>query len=157
MKARLMAICVVCAAAACGCSESGTLPTQVTSAFEQAFTRHDVDATLALFSADAQILPQNGPVVNGRAEIEAYLKDTMTPRVQYDTETDMTLVSGQLGVEQGSYWIRDVRRGADVEQGKYVHVWRRQDGAWKLYRMIFNTDVARRTEVDIAPAASEEG
>ena len=55
------AACVLCAAAMFGCSQSDTLPAAVTGAWEQAFTRHDLAACVALFSDDAQILPQHGP------------------------------------------------------------------------------------------------
>lgn len=146
---------VLCAAAILGCSGSDTLPADVTGALEQAYTRHDLDATVALFAEDAQILPQHGPAIRGREEIEAYFRDQITPKMVYDTDTEMTLVRGDLGVEQGRYRVRNVRRGSDVEEGKYVHVWRRQNNDWKLYRIIYNTDVEPRTEVSIEQAREE--
>lgn len=146
---------LLCAAAILGCSQNDTLPAAVTGALEQAFTRHDLPATVALFADDAQILPQHGPAVRGRQEIEEYYKDSMTPKVAYDTDTEMTLVRGDLAVEQGRYVVRNVRRGSDVEEGKYLHVWRRVHNEWKLYRVIYNTDVEPRTEVSIEPAREE--
>ena len=79
----------------------------------------------------------------------------MTPRVTYDTDTEMTLVRGDLAVEQGRYVVRNVRRGSDVEEGKYLHVWRRVNNDWKLYRVIYNTDVEPRTEVSVEQAREE--
>jgi ketosteroid isomerase-like protein len=155
MKVGTFAMCVLCAASMLGCSRTETLPADVTGALEQAITRHDLAASVALFSDDAQILPQHGPAVRGRQEIEAYLNDWTTPKVTYDTDTELTLVRGDLGVEQGRYRIRNVRRGSDVEDGKYLHVWRRVGNDWKLYRIIYNTDVAPRTEVSIEPAREE--
>jgi ketosteroid isomerase-like protein len=155
MKRSTFVACMLCVAAICGCSRNDTLPADVTSALEQAITSHDLAATVAVFADDAQILPQHGPAVRGREEIEAYFRDTITPKVAYDTDAEMTLVSGDLGVEQGRYWIRNVRRGSDVEEGKYLHVWRRIGNDWKLYRMIYNTDVEPRTEVSIEPAREE--
>ena len=108
-----------------------------------------------LFADDAQILPQHGPAIRGREEIEAYFKDSITPKVAYDTDTEMTLVRGDLAVEQGRYRVRNVRRGSDVEDGKYLHVWRRMGNDWKLYRLIYNTDVEPRTQVSIEPAREE--
>jgi hypothetical protein len=64
-------------------------------------------------------------------------------------------VNGDLAVEQGRYRIRNVRRGADVEEGKYLNVWRRSGTSWKLYRMIYNTDVEPRTEVSVEPAREQ--
>jgi ketosteroid isomerase-like protein len=155
MKVGTFAMCVLCAASMLGCSRTDTLPTDVTGALEQAITRHDLAASVALFSDDAQILPQHGPAVRGRQEIEAYLNDWTTPKVTYDTDTELTLVRGDLGVEQGRYRIRDIRRGSDVEDGKYLHIWRRVGNDWKLYRIIYNTDVAPRTAISIEPAREE--
>jgi len=155
MKVGTFAMCVLCAASLLGCSRTDTLPADVTGALEQAISRHDLAASVALFSDDAQILPQHGPAVRGRQEIEAYLNDWTTPKVTYDTDTELTLVRGDLGVEQGRYRIRNVRRGSDVEDGKYLHVWRRVGNDWKLYRVIYNTDVAPRTEISIEPAREE--
>ena len=155
MKVGTFAMCVLCAASMLGCSRTETLPADVTGALEQAISRHDLAASVALFSDDAQILPQHGPAVRGRQEIEAYLNDWTTPKVTYDTDTELTLVRGDLGVEQGRYRIRNVRRGSDVEDGKYLHVWRRVGNDWKLYRIIYNTDVAPRTAISIEPAREE--
>jgi ketosteroid isomerase-like protein len=157
MKRGTFVICILCVAATCGCARTTTLPGDVTSALEQAITNHDLKASVAVFADDAQILPQHGPVVRGHQEIEAYLQDTITPNAQYDTDTEMTLVSGDLAVEQGRYRIRNVRRGSDVEEGKYLNVWRLVGSEWKLYRMIYNTDVEPRTEVSVEPAREEEG
>ena len=155
MKRSTFATCVLCGAAILGCSRTDTLPADVTGALEQAITRHDLAATVALFADDAQILPQHGPAIRGREQIEAYFKDSITPKVAYDTDTEMTLVRGDLAVEQGRYRVRNVRRGSDVEDGKYLHVWRRMGTDWKLYRLIYNTDVEPRTQVSIEPAREE--
>jgi ketosteroid isomerase-like protein len=155
MKRSTFATCVLCGAAILGCSRTDTLPADVTGALEQAITRHDLAATVAVFADDAQILPQHGPAIRGREEIEAYFKDSITPKVAYDTDTEMTLVRGDLAVEQGRYRVRNVRRGSDVEDGKYLHVWRRMGTDWKLYRLIYNTDVEPRTQVSVEPAREE--
>ena len=76
------ATCVLCAAAILGCSRSDTLPADVTGALEQAYTRHDLEATVGLFADDAQILPQHGPAIRGREEIEAYFRDSITPKTK---------------------------------------------------------------------------
>ncbi|HWK74031.1 MAG TPA: DUF4440 domain-containing protein [Povalibacter sp.] len=133
-----------------GCAREETLPRSVIESFERTFNNDDIDACVALFTDDAQILPQHGPIVSGRAGIEQFLKDQMNPVVVFDTTADMTLVRDDIAVEQGQYRVRDIRRGADIELGKYLHVWRNVNGSWKLYRIIYNTDVAPDTEVSIS-------
>lgn len=134
-----------------GCGNgSEALPKSVTQSFEQAFNADDLDATVALFDDDAQILPERGPAVSGRAGIAEYLKDQMTPAVTFNTDSEMTMVRNDLAIEQGQYRVRDIRRGSDIEEGKYLHVWRNRGSGWKLYRVMYNTDVARDTEVSVA-------
>lgn len=140
----------------CGTS-SESLPNSVVQAFEQAFNADDLDAAVALFDEDAQILPERGPAVTGRDGIAAYLKDQMTPVVSFNTEADMSLIRNDIAIEQGHYRVRDVRRGSDVEEGKYMHVWRNRGHGWKLYRVMYNTDVATPTAVSVAQAAEQEG
>ena len=139
--------------AACGRS---TLPRDTVQAFESAFNRDDVDGCLALFTDDAQILPEHGPVVSGKADIGQFLREQMTPTISFNTEADLSLVRGDMAIEQGHYRVRNVRRGSDIEEGKYLHVWRNQGGNWKIYRIMYNTDVAPSTEVSVAVAEEDE-
>lgn len=95
-----VAASILCVAAMAGCSRGGTLPDSVTGAWEQAFTRHDLAGCVALFTDDAEILPQHGPKVSGKKDIEAFLQDSMNQRVSYDTDTQMTIVRDDLAVEE---------------------------------------------------------
>ena len=79
MRAGTFTACVLCAASILGCSRTDTLPDDVTGALEQAFSRHDVAASVALFASDAEILPQHGAPIRGREAIENYFKDSMAP------------------------------------------------------------------------------
>lgn len=141
-----------------GCStRSESLPKSVVQAFEQAFNADDLDAAMALFDDDAQILPERGPAVTGREGISAFLRDQMTPVVSFNTEADMSMIRNDIAIEQGHYRVRDVRRGSDVEEGKYMHVWRDRGQGWKLYRVMYNTNVATQTTVSVAQATEQDG
>ena len=148
---------MLCLFLVAACGGQATLPRETVQAFEQAFNRDDVDGCLALFTDDAQILPQNGPVVSGKTEIGQFLKEQMTPVASFNTEADLSLVRGDMAIEQGHYRVRNVRRGSDVEEGKYLHVWRNDGGNWKIYRIMYNTDVAAPAEVSVATAEEEGG
>ena len=135
-----------------GCGSSEALPKSVVQSFEQAFNQDDLEACLALFDDDAQILPESGPLVSGREGIASFLKDQMTPVVSFNTDSDMSIIRNDIAIEQGHYRVRDVRRGSDIEEGKYMHVWRNRGQGWKLYRVMYNTDVAAPTAVSVAQA-----
>lgn len=140
-----------------GCGNGAdVLPKSVVQSFEQAFNADDLEATLALFDDDAQILPERGPAISGREDIARFLQDQMTPVVQFNTDADMTMVRADIAIEQGHYRVRDVRRGSDIEEGKYLHVWRNRGGGWKLYRVMYNTDVAPPAAVSVAQAGETE-
>ena len=155
MKTITLAFGLACLLAA-GCARNEALTRDVTQAYEKAFNRDDLEATASLFTDDAQILPEHGAAVSGPEGIRQFLKDQMTPVVSFDTESDMSIVRGDIGVEQGHYRVRDVRRGSDVEEGKYLHVWRRERGEWKLYRVIYNTNVAPDAQVSVAQSAESD-
>jgi ketosteroid isomerase-like protein len=141
-----------------GCStRSESLPKSVVQSFEQAFNADDLDAVVALFDDDAQILPERAPAITGREGISAFLRDQMTPVVSFNTEADMSLIRNDIAIEQGHYRVRDVRRGSDVEEGKYMHVWRNRGQGWKLYRVMYSTDIATPTVVSVAQATEQDG
>lgn len=140
-----------------GCDRTQqSLPKSVVQSFELAFNADDIEGCLALFDDEAQILPERGPAVSGRDGIADYLKNQMTPVVSFNTDTEMTMIRNDLAIEQGSFRVRDVRRGSDIEEGKYLHVWRNRGQGWKLYRVMYNTDYAPETDVEIAQAAGSE-
>ncbi len=143
----MVALCLMLPA----CTRQDVLPSSVTQAFEIAFTKHDLPGCLALFADDAQILPEHGAVITGRAEIEAFLKNQMTPVVSFNTDTDMILRRGDVAVEQGHFTVRNIRRGTNIEMGKYMHIWRKVDREWRLFRVMYNTDVAPQGFATVEP------
>jgi len=70
MRRGTFVICILCVAAISSCARTDTtLPSDVTSALEQAITSHDLKASVAVFADDAQILPEHGPAIRGRHRI----------------------------------------------------------------------------------------
>jgi hypothetical protein len=50
-----------------------------------------------------------------------------------------------LAVAEGSYRIRNKTTNAYIEQGKWMAVFAKLDGAWKLARLMTNTDSAMKS------------
>lgn len=146
-----IAIACFLAALTQGCSsrDETPLPLAVTRAFEETFASDDAAAMAALFTEDAEILTQERPTVRGRHNIQQYFAEQMSPAMMFDETTDMSLVRGDFALETGSYTFRNTRRGDDAENGKYMHVWRRSDDHWKLYRAMYNTDEPTKAEVSV--------
>jgi hypothetical protein len=58
-----------------------------------------------------------------------------------------------LAVAEGTYRIRNKTTNAYIEQGKWMAVFAKLDGAWKLARLMSNTDSATKSaSVDLDEA-----
>ncbi|MFO1426522.1 MAG: nuclear transport factor 2 family protein [Steroidobacteraceae bacterium] len=144
------------AAALCACArDDELLPPDVTTALETAFNRDDAAACAAVFAADGQVLPEAGPAIVGQEALQQYFVGEVSREISYDLHTSMQVVRGDLAVEQGTYVMRNVRLGTDVEAGKYLTVWRRIGDTWKISRLIYNNDHAPAARVSVTADAAD--
>jgi len=111
--------------------------------FVAAFNKGDAATVAALYALDAKLLPPNGPIVEGRANIQTFWAAGITAGLKLWslTPTDVT-VAGNLAIETGKY-VTTVPAAGDTtvsDEGKYVVVWRREGRGWKIIRDVFNSD-----------------
>jgi ketosteroid isomerase-like protein len=132
-------------------AHDGALPNEVTNALASAFTRGDAAACAALYSDDAAIISEDAAPVRGRDAITAFFRDQVTRDILFSTDSDVSLVDGSLAMDQGTYRVRDTRRGVDVETGQYLNVWRRIDGNWRVYRSMYNVTMSPRAGISVSP------
>jgi ketosteroid isomerase-like protein len=144
-------------AVAGGCSsKEEALPEEVTSALETAYTRGDVEACVAIYTDDAEIIAPDAPAIRGKQAIEAFYKDQVARDISFDTDSALSIVHGNLAIEQGTYRVRNVRIGETVEYGEYLNVWRRTAGRWYAFRSMYNVMMSRRVGVSVSPDEDEE-
>ncbi len=127
-----------------------TLPNDVTNALASAFTRGDIEACAALYTDDAAILSENAHSVRGKKAIRAFFKDQVARDILFSTDSEVSLVQGDLAMDQGTYRVRDTRRGMDVEYGEYLNVWRLIDGQWRVFRSMYNVTMAPEAGVSVS-------
>ncbi len=102
-------------------------------------------AVALLFTENGSFMPPNGPIVEGRAAIRAWLENF--PPMSEFTATDVELDGrGDLAYVRGTYELTIAgasgRPGAP-DRGKYLEILRRQpDGTWLIVVDIFNSDLA---------------
>jgi uncharacterized protein (TIGR02246 family) len=112
--------------------------------FATAFNAKDAAALASHYSADATILPPNGPRVSGRANFESFFKEMFPIGSDLKLTVNHVDASGDLAYEVGTYTMAIQMPGAPpmTDAGKYVAVWKRQaDGRWLIAADIWNTDV----------------
>jgi ketosteroid isomerase-like protein len=111
------------------------------SNFKEEIKKGDSIALAAHYGSDALVMPPNSQPVKGN-DIAGLWGGAIRMGVK-DFNLDITDISGggDLYAETGNYEMF----GADnksLDKGKYVVVWKKDNGNWKIYRDIWNSNTA---------------
>jgi ketosteroid isomerase-like protein len=136
----------------CGCSppRQATLSAEVTDSLEKAVNSADVKGCAARFTDDAEVLQEDAAVVRGKQAIIEFCSAQIHPQLSLDIVSAMSIVSGDLAFEQGTYRVRNVKIGVNVEFGEYLNVWRRHGTQWQIFRSMFDKTDTLPTEVSVS-------
>jgi ketosteroid isomerase-like protein len=151
IASRLALPAAVLALAGCVTHDEQSLPSEVTNALEMAYNRGDVQACADLYTDDAQIISGPDNAVIGKQAIDEFFKQEVSPELMFDTDSKISVVSGNVAMEQGTYKIRNVETGVDVEFGDYLNIWRRTNGHWKAFRSMYNVTHGPAALVSVTP------
>lgn len=99
-------------------------------------------------TVDTLLMPSGKPMRRGRADtIVFWMAATgdRRPQLRSRFEPEDWLIEGDVVVESGRAFISMVEDGHErpVDQGKYLVVWRQEDGRWRIHRDIFNSDTTK--------------
>ena len=109
--------------------------------FNEAFSKGDSAAMVALYHSEAKIYPPNGSTLNQRSEMGHMITAIPSMGIKSATlTTTEVLGSGDLLIETGIYEMSDGTKAVDT--GKYMVVWKKENGKYKMYRDIWNSDSA---------------
>jgi len=163
MKLNSMAagtLLVVACAGFTGCSSSSPdeqLAPAVTSAVARDFNMADPKRTAANYTDDAQILAPQHPAIQGKEAITAFFNANTDKYLGFENDTTWSRVRGDMAIEQGVYSVRNVRLGENVETGKYIRIWKKTNGVWKLYRDMYSSDNTSPAVVSVSPEEPAPG
>lgn len=104
--------------------------------------RGDSKAIAALYTADGQVLPDGSDPIKGTAAIAKYFQDGFDSdgfgNVRFKTLE--VYAQGAVATEVGEYdWGN--KDGVSVDHGKYIVVYLKVGGRWKLHRDMFTSSV----------------
>ena len=159
--AALLCCCMVAfAAAPCARASDPGSPDATfragTAEWMAAYNAGDADRIVALYAADAVVMPPDAPAAEGHAAIRDHItKDMAGAKAAGVTLKDMsseTGSSGDLGWHAGRFAVTD-GDGKTVVTGKYAEIWQRQNGQWRIIRDIWNNDASVAPPAPAAPPA----
>lgn len=136
----------------CGPREK-PLPPDVITALQLHYNENDAKGAAELFTEDGAVMTEFGDTIRGKAAIYDFLRNDLDRRLQYWTTSEGSSSTGNAGYDFGTLRIRDTVKGQDLETVKYMTLYRKVDGSWKIYRNIYNTNsLAACASVQVTPA-----
>ena len=110
--------------------------------FSTAYVRSDADAMVALYTSDATIFPERSIALAGQEAIRKYWTLPPGRRITRHAVTPTRIVvDGDHAYDHGVYEVSGERDGKawGPFRGKYVIVWRRERGAWRMELDMWNS------------------
>lgn len=141
------------AGAVLGCSQSGlkeiTAMSNVRTTIEannqkfvSALQRGDAAGVAALYTQNAYALPPGSDVIQGRAAIQAFWQAGIESGVKGGelNTLDVETAGDTMAREIGRY-VMIIQQGSETTNiaGKYVVIWKQENGEWKLDVDIWNS------------------
>jgi ketosteroid isomerase-like protein len=108
--------------------------------FGSGFATQDSAGFVSHYTSDACINPANMPQICGAQGIIAYFNGGYQMGVRDIKITTKEVMGGKDGViETGAYEIFG-DKGVSFEKGKFIVIWKEENGKWKMHRDIWNSD-----------------
>lgn len=107
-----------------------------------AFGARDAKGAAALYTDDACLMPDGMPTFHGRAAIAGFFGGAIGQGIVSARFTTQEVDGDdQQALEIGRYELFASLPNGErqcVDDGRYFVAWRRVDGAWRIYRDMFN-------------------
>ena len=114
---------------------------QLTNQWTSAFNAANAAAVAAMYTKDAYVLPSGGKMVTGQAEIEKLIKGAADDAQDVQCTTlDVKPLGGNAAREIGNCSFMTKKPPLKEVELKYVVVWQKEGGRWKLATDIWNMD-----------------
>lgn len=112
--------------------------------FEAAHLRGDAAAIAAQYTEDGQLLWEDRPIIKGREAIEAEWRKDMGGPGRKATLTTLEIEEHGDWAFETSLFLVTATNGKTIYDGKYICIWKRENGQWKIHRDIGNKNTPLR-------------
>ena len=119
-------------------------------ALTDAIKRGDAAGVAAIFTTDAKVMVQGLPTVTGRDAIQKFwqagFRGGFIKKIRF-APSDFTGDARDLLVETGTFATLE-ENGNEKEQSRYLIVWKREEGQWRIHRDVINSEPPPGPKVD---------
>ena len=115
------------------------------AAWSHAAQTKDLDKTVSYYADDASMLPPNMPIATGKDAIRAVWTQLLSApggSLTFGPAKVVVSKSRDLAYEIGTFQLtaNDAQGKPSTSTGKFVVVWQKRAGQWKVVADIFNDD-----------------
>lgn len=115
--------------------------TEMNESYGQRFKTNDTTFYKERYCKDAAVYSPNVPAVVGIDSIISFFYgDGNNTEAVIELPTGNIYGNADLVIEDGTYMFPD-GKGGYFDKGKFIALWKVEDGKWKLFREIWNTDL----------------
>lgn len=115
---------------------------EMNKSYSQRFMTNDTAYYNLRYCKDAAVYSPGVPAVAGRDSIISFFYQNGTNKeAKIDLPPGNVYGDENLVVEEGVYDFPD-GKGGSFDKGKFIALWKQEEGKWKLYREIWNTDLS---------------
>ena len=107
--------------------------------FAEALGKGEAGKIADMYADGARVLPPNSPMVQERQRIQEFWQSVINMGAKLSLSTTTVEAHGDVAHEVGTYDM--ILPGDKRDSGKYVVVWKRENGDWKLAVDIWNSNL----------------
>ena len=114
-------------------------------AYGECFATGDSAKFVGCYTSDACLNPPNMPRLCGPQAITAFFNGGYQQGIRNIVLTTEEVTGGKDAVvEVGKYDLL-ADKGVSIDKGKFIVIWKEENGKWKMHRDIFNSDMPMPT------------
>ncbi|TQV78566.1 YybH family protein [Denitrobaculum tricleocarpae] len=107
--------------------------------FEAAMKAGNALGLAGVYTTTGQALPPNAATVSGKEDIAAFWQGAIDMGVTgVELESVELEELGDTAIQVGHFTLKTAD-GSVADNGKYIVIWKQEDGAWKWHRDIWNS------------------
>lgn len=120
--------------------------TESNKAFSASFATGDSTAFANCYASDACIYVEGMPKMCGTASLTTFFNEGYKQGIRNVALTTDEVMGGQEGVIETGRYEMFMANNVSADKGKYMVMWKEENGKWKMFRDIWNTDIPPTTK-----------